>query len=103
MLNGVFGIFEFFDFGDVVRLWEWIVEGEGSWVMLVYGLQVCVIEDVVEDLWRGLKLVLVGQKFRIRFWYKVYECEFKGIGKFVVLFIRFLMNGIILEIEDEFL
>lgn len=101
MLNGVSGISEPSDSGDVARSWEWIVEGEGSRVTLAYGLQARAIEDAVEDLWRGLKLALAGQKSRIRPRHKVHERESKGTGKSAVSSIRFLMNGIILEIEDE--
>ncbi|XP_031494507.1 protein SABRE isoform X2 [Nymphaea colorata] len=41
--------------------WDWIVQGLDVHICMAYRLQLRAIEDAVEDMWRGLKLVMAAK------------------------------------------
>ncbi|CAN6482336.1 unnamed protein product [Victoria cruziana] len=41
--------------------WDWIVQGLDVHICMAYRLQLRAVEDAVEDMWRGLKLVMAAK------------------------------------------
>ncbi|KAK1276900.1 hypothetical protein QJS04_geneDACA005745 [Acorus gramineus] len=43
--------------GQMSTIWDWVVQGLDVHICMPYRLQLRAIEDAVEDMWRGLKLI----------------------------------------------
>lgn len=87
-----------------IPCWDYLIQGSGICVIMPYRLECRAIEDAIEDMWRGLKLVMVAQKNSITGAASMVSMKAgKKTAKVPssVDAIRFVFDSITAEIEEE--
>ncbi|CAJ1974051.1 unnamed protein product [Sphenostylis stenocarpa] len=83
-----------------VTTWDWVVQGLDFHIVMPYRLQLRAIDDVIEDMLRGLKLIIAAKKKMI-FPVKNESSKVKKPSSVQFGCIKFCIRKLTAEIEEE--
>ncbi|KAL2655846.1 hypothetical protein AAZV13_04G088000 [Glycine max] len=86
--------------GHVVTTWDWVVQGLDFHICMPYRLQLRAIDDVIEDMLRGLKLIIASKTNSI-FPVKKESSKVKKPSTVQFGCIKFCIRKLTADIEEE--
>ncbi|XP_027353731.1 protein SABRE isoform X2 [Abrus precatorius] len=86
--------------GHVVTTWDWVIQGLDVHICMPYRLQLRAIDDVIEDMLRGLKLIVAAKKNLI-FPVKKEGSKVKKPSSVQFGCIKFCIRKLTADIEEE--
>ncbi|XP_020218640.1 protein SABRE isoform X1 [Cajanus cajan] len=86
--------------GHVVTSWDWVVQGLDVHICMPYRLQLRAIDDVIEDMLRGLKLIIAA-KTNLIFPLKKESSKVKKPSSMQFGCIKFCIRKLTADIEEE--
>ncbi|KAL1310204.1 hypothetical protein AAHE18_17G231100 [Arachis hypogaea] len=86
--------------GHVVTTWDWVIQGLDVHICMPYRLQLRAIDDVIEDMLRGLKLIIAA-KTNMIFPVKRESLKVKKPSSVRFGCIKFCLRKLTVDIEEE--
>ncbi|RDY04424.1 Protein SABRE, partial [Mucuna pruriens] len=86
--------------GHVVTTWDWVIQGLDFHICMPYRLQLRAIDDVIEDMLRGLKLIIAA-KTNLIFPAKKESLKVKKPSSVQFGCIKFCIRKLTADIEEE--
>ncbi|KAJ1424736.1 FMP27, GFWDK domain [Sesbania bispinosa] len=86
--------------GHVVTTWDWLIQGLDVHICMPYRLQLRAIDDVIEDMLRGLKLIIAA-KTNLIFPMKKESSKVKKPSSVQFGCIKFCIRKLTADIEEE--
>lgn len=86
--------------GHVVTTWDWVIQGLDVHICMPYRLQLRAIDDVIEDMLRGLKLIIAA-KTKLIFPVKKESSKVKKPSSVQFGCIKFCIRKLTADIEEE--
>ncbi|XP_057729107.1 protein SABRE [Arachis stenosperma] len=86
--------------GHVVTTWDWVIQGLDVHICMPYRLQLRAIDDVIEDMLRGLKLIIAA-KTNMIFPVKRESLKVKKPSSVQFGCIKFCLRKLTVDIEEE--
>ncbi|KAL5074890.1 hypothetical protein RYX36_013874 [Vicia faba] len=86
--------------GHVVTTWDWVIQGLDVHICMPYRLQLRAIDDVIEDMLRGLKLI-IASKTNLIFPVKKDSSKVKKPSSVQFGCLKFCIRKLTADIEEE--
>ncbi|KAI4307517.1 hypothetical protein L6164_030695 [Bauhinia variegata] len=86
--------------GSVVTTWDWVIQGLDVHICLPYRLELRAVDDVIEDMLRGLKLIIAA-KTNLFFPVKKESTRVKKSSSIKFGCIKFFIRKLTADIEEE--
>jgi hypothetical protein len=86
--------------GHVVTTWDWVIQGLDVHICMPYRLQLRAIDDVIEDMLRGLKLIIAA-KTNLIFPVKKDSSKVKKPSSVQFGCLKFCIRKLTADIEEE--